>query len=374
MQYTLSSHTNRVYGVAFSPDGTRLATASMDKTAKVWDVSSGQEVRTLAGHTNTVYGIVFSPDGTRLATASGDRTVRVYALNIEDLMSLARRRITRSLTSQECQKYLHEEERCPVPVIALNQVVEGRNLARAGNVDNAVLSFRKALELDPTIGFDPVAEARQSAAEVLVEKGQSLAKADDVDSAIVSLQKALELDPTIGFDPEAEIKRLAAEVLVEKGQGLAKAGNVDGAIMSLQKALERNPRLFFDRQVKGGKLPTEVLIDAGRQLVRQGQVKEAISAFAGAGRIDPALKISAGSWNSLCWFASLWGYAADVVMNACELAVAPNLENWFFRDSRGVARAMTGNVEGAIEDFKAFIDGTDNVETKSQRQRWVDAL
>ena len=261
-----------------------------------------------------------------------------------------------------------------MPAIALNQVVEGRNLARAGNVDNAVLSFRKALELDPTIGFDPEAEARQSAAEVLVEKGRSLAKADDVDSAIVSFRKALELDPTIGFDPEAETKRLAAEVLVEKGQGLAKAGDVDSAIVSLQKALERNPRLFFDRQVKGGKLPTEVLIDAGRQLVIQGKVKEAISAYAGAERIDPTLKISAESWNSLCWFASLWGYAADVVINACELAVAPDLEKWFFRDSRGVARAMTGNIEGAIEDFKAFIDGTDNVEMKSQRQRWVDAL
>ena len=35
---------------------------------------------------------------------------------------------------------------------------------------------------------------------------------------------------------------------------------------------------------------------------------------------------------------------------------------------------MTGNIEGAIEDFKAIIDGTDNVEMKSQRQRWVDAL
>ena len=105
---TLSGHTDTVRGVAFSPDGTRLATASWDKTAKVWEVSSGREVLTLSGHTDKVSGIAFSPDGTRLATASHDRTVRVHALNIEDLMSLVRRRITRSLRSEECQKYLHE--------------------------------------------------------------------------------------------------------------------------------------------------------------------------------------------------------------------------------------------------------------------------
>ena len=67
---TLSGHTDAVNGVAFSPDGTRLATASGDQTAKVWDVASGREVLTLTGHTDAVHGVAFSPDGTRLATAS----------------------------------------------------------------------------------------------------------------------------------------------------------------------------------------------------------------------------------------------------------------------------------------------------------------
>ena len=75
---TLSGHTNGVYGVAFSPDGTHLATASRDKTAKVWEVSSGREVGTLSGHTNTVLGVAFSPDGTRLVTVSLDTTAKVW--------------------------------------------------------------------------------------------------------------------------------------------------------------------------------------------------------------------------------------------------------------------------------------------------------
>ena len=75
---TLSGHTDAVYSVVFSPDGTRLATASADRTAKVWDVASGQEVRTLSGHTNTVHAVAFSPDETRLATASWDSTAKVW--------------------------------------------------------------------------------------------------------------------------------------------------------------------------------------------------------------------------------------------------------------------------------------------------------
>jgi WD40 repeat protein len=68
---TLRGHTNAVVGVAFSPDGSRLATASWDGTVKLWEVNGGQEVLTLWVQKDRVNSLAFSPDGSRLATASG---------------------------------------------------------------------------------------------------------------------------------------------------------------------------------------------------------------------------------------------------------------------------------------------------------------
>ena len=70
-------HNAKVNAVAYSPDGTKLATGSNDKTTRIWDAYNGHtlfEARANKG----VATVAFSPDGTRLATGSKDQAVRIW--------------------------------------------------------------------------------------------------------------------------------------------------------------------------------------------------------------------------------------------------------------------------------------------------------
>nr|WP_318284482.1 WD40 repeat domain-containing protein [Brasilonema sennae] len=78
---TLNGHSDKVKSIAFSPDGKTLASASFDKTIKLWDVGTGQEKTTLIGHSDVVYSVAFSSDGKTLASASADNTVILWDLN-----------------------------------------------------------------------------------------------------------------------------------------------------------------------------------------------------------------------------------------------------------------------------------------------------
>ena len=75
---TLTEHKDRVLSVAYSPDGSLIATGSSDNTIRLWDGATGQRKKILMGHTGEVYSVAFSPDGLTLASGSGDDTIRLW--------------------------------------------------------------------------------------------------------------------------------------------------------------------------------------------------------------------------------------------------------------------------------------------------------
>src|SRR5262249_21243027 len=75
----LKGHENEVVSAAFSPDGKRIVTASLDKTARLWDAETGKSIgEPLAGHVEGLSRVSFSPHGKRILTASEDKTARLW--------------------------------------------------------------------------------------------------------------------------------------------------------------------------------------------------------------------------------------------------------------------------------------------------------
>jgi tetratricopeptide (TPR) repeat protein len=297
---------------------------------------------------------------------------------MKDLVASARARVTRSLTLEECKKYLRQpdlEER-PAQVRAIDCLVEGWALAAARRLDEAAERYEEARRLDPDIDLVPEEECRRVALEVLHIKAWEQAVAKDTNAVVEIIETMVRLDPTLEYEPQTEGQHLVAVELLDEAYKQAQAGDVTRAVDSFIRAAALDPAFALDAERQARRLAAVSLVQQGLQLVeREREAVKAMDAFKRALQMDPDIIIPPEVWNQVCWWGALEGHAAEV-MPACDLAAAiPEGEG---RDSRGLARALVGDREGAIEDFRSFIDWagrTNGPQSRIKRREiWIAAL
>ena len=106
---SFSGHSEVVNDITFSRDGKLMATASDDGTAKVWLANTDEELFSLDSHASGVKTVAFSPDRSRLVITNSNGDALVYTLDVEELINLAKQRVSRrDLTEDERKRYLHE--------------------------------------------------------------------------------------------------------------------------------------------------------------------------------------------------------------------------------------------------------------------------
>eukprot|EP00878_Enallax_costatus_P045966 GHUV01055517.1.p2 GENE.GHUV01055517.1~~GHUV01055517.1.p2 ORF type:complete len:108 (+),score=22.83 GHUV01055517.1:69-392(+) len=81
---TLTGHTGEISKVAFNPQGTRLLTASSDRTCRLWDAESGECLQVLSGHTDEIFSCAFNYEGDSIITGSKDNTCRIWKVAEEE--------------------------------------------------------------------------------------------------------------------------------------------------------------------------------------------------------------------------------------------------------------------------------------------------
>jgi len=363
----LKGHEATIYHAAFSPDGQRLVTASEDKTARLWNINSGELLFILQGHDSSVHHAVFSPDGQRVVTASEDKTARLWEAHSGELLKVMRGHkgeINNAAFSPDGQR-----------VVTASDDGTARLWDAKSGKPVAVMEGHKG-EIN-SVAFSP------EGSKVVTVSDDNMALLWRVFSTQELIDYANKIVPRC-FTPEQReqflLPKSKSQRLIDNGEALAQDGQVEAAIVDFQKALKLEACLKFNPEDKArlvAQTAVQRLVKKGLLLAGGDEIKEAIATYDKAQQIDVSL-ITADDWYKLCRFGSLNGYTAEV-MDACTKAVELAPEREWYRKSRGVTRAVTGNLQGAIADFQFFVERVDDSddyskERKQQVQGWLEVL
>jgi len=340
IQYrSIPTRQGSVLSVSWTADGETLATGGGYGSVKLWN-RQGELLKSLDAQQGDVRSVSWTADGETLATGGGDGSVKLWNRQGE---------LLNSLDAQQGS------------VWSVSWTADGEILATGGgdgsvklwavdNLDGLLTRgcnwLRSYLVGTPTelqkLTACQTPDLLRAAAPNLVADSDALAKQGKLEAAILGYQTALRWDASLRFDPTHRARQLDQESRAEVERTRAEAERRDA-------------------------------INAAIALARQGEIDQALNKIQQLQQQYPDFELDANSWNSICWVGATYNQAAKV-LSACEQAVNLAPDDWQIRDSRGLARALTGNISGAIEDFQFFVDGIDNAELKPQRQSWIDAL
>jgi len=166
---------------------------------------------------------------------------------------------------------------------------------------------------------------------------------------------------------------------------MAKEGKLDEAVHAFSRAKADTDQIQFDAKKTGRLAVAMHRLNRAKQEIVKGEVDRAIEDFRSIEKEFPEICLHQVHWNHLCWFGCLVGRAKDVLFageRAVELErkgyqepyVDHGLRIHDYRDTRGLAYALTGNFQGAIDDFQSYVDNTKDSQSRSQRAGWIESL
>ena len=344
----LRGHADAVYSVAFSADGAWLASGSRDNTVRLWSVAvPAAEPVVLRGHEAAVLSVAFSADEAWLASGSLDSTVRLW-----------------SVAAPAAEPVVLRGHEAAVWSVAFS--ADGAWLA-SGSSDNTVRLWRDSVKATLALACT-TAGRNLSSDEWQSYFGEEQYRRTCNDQP---------LHPSL-FDRVTELiengQKQQAISLSQRMIELAHGNEITRVLILIDQAVSSSSITLAPQS---SRQLAQTMIDKGLDLAQNGEVVSSRVAISKAIMLVPDITVNPKIWNEICWQGTLSGMVAQS-LDACEQAVSSAPENGYFHDSRGLARALIGDIDRAIADFTFAIQwaketGYDESFITS-RQRYVDEL